>query len=344
MKKLLVLFIALCSINSFAIDIKILFVKGTAIIEDIHEVTRPAKAGGLIVEGDRIETQDSSLVVLKIEGHSVHRIEENSTVLIEQLPYKFEDSNDVEQHGSFFLKVGTIFTEVLESSDSDTFEIRTKASVMGVRGTKFMVSQDDDSPHVWLTVDHGEVHIQNDHMGKADLVGAKETMLVEHDRKFTAQKRHAFHKELEWKVDSKIVKKTFKAHRKIARQEHRAKKKNWVRNELRWNKVSENWSGRKEKYQARNVDRKRNTKLKKRLKKMKVKLKKRVEKHRYENLETKKVLLNRPGNTKNPNSFMSRELKRKREMINRDRDSIDKMQRRRRRVIKKKNNQPSPPR
>ncbi len=331
MKKLLVILMVLCSMNTFAIDIKVLFVKGSATIETLDEKSRPAKAGDLIVEGDKIETHDSSLVIIKIKGHSVHRIEENTTLLVEQLPYKYEDSKDIEQHCSFFLEVGTIFTEVVEKSDSDTMEIRTRSSVMGVRGTKFMVSQDKDSEYVWLSVDHGEVHIKNDHMGKADSVGAKQTIVVENDKKFSAQKRYKFHKNLEWNLNSKEVRKTFKANRINAKLEFRKKKSKWVRNEVRWSKVSANWAARKEKFKSRNKNKKKNVKLKKRLKNIKEKLKKGKENFKNKKLKKnfKKSFLKRPGMTGKPNNFLNRKLDKKRRV------NPDKMKKRRKNIKKR---------
>ena len=170
MKVLFTILLCLLNFSVFAKEIKVVYAKGNVKIFDIEGNKSKALKGMIVKEGELISTAKSSFVILKIEGHSVHRVEEETTLRIDELPYNFEDSEELEQGGNLYLKVGTIFSEVIKKSDNDSLTIKTKNTTMGVRGTKFMVSSGGENQNTWLSVDEGEVEIKNDLSKNHDVV------------------------------------------------------------------------------------------------------------------------------------------------------------------------------
>jgi hypothetical protein len=279
MKLLLSLFIFLLSLNTQAIDIKIFYAKGDVKIVDLEGVKKKALRGETAIEGDKIVTGDKSFVIIKIDKHSVHRVEENSSLLISKLPYFFKDSEHLEQGGSFYLEIGTIFSEVFKKSGNESLEVRTKNTIMGVRGTKLMVSRDLDSNHTWLSVDEGEVEIKNEISNHHDIVLKKQSIVVENDSHFTKQKRFDWHNKVSWNIDKGLDEvKTFKVNSKLAFMEHAKKRTKWTRNEVQFRDGKNNWNARKKSWSMKVKVLKPNLKLKKRTKSLDRKLKKLIKK------------------------------------------------------------------
>ncbi len=266
MKLLLSLCFLLISFRALAIDVSVFYAKGNVKIIDLEGNEKKALKGETVTEGEKIITGKKSFVILKIDSHSIHRVEESSSLLISKLPYHFKNSDELEQGGSFYLEVGTIFSEIFKKSGNNSHEIRTKNSIMGVRGTKFMVSKDKDD-HTWLSVEHGEVEVKNEQTNHHDVVINKQSIVIENDKYFTQPKRYEWQKKLSWNIDkAKEDVKTFSNHRKLALMEFSKKRTKWTRNEVRFKEVQHSWVKRKKAYDL-NIKKNKltpNTKLKNR--------------------------------------------------------------------------------
>lgn len=235
--KILVLLLFLQSI-ALGIDVKVIYVKGDVKKVDLDGKVKNLVKGDVLIEGYTVKTSADSYALLKIDGHSNHRVEENSEVMIEELPYNFENSKELEQGGSVIIQVGTIFSEITSRADIPTFQVKTKNTVMGVRGTEFMASVLENSEDVFLTVKKGEVEVQNAFSDFHDVVNVNETIVIEKDTKSTQQRRHEWTEKLQWDLSATNFEKgkRFAQVRKEALEAHKQKRKPWVRNELRFNK------------------------------------------------------------------------------------------------------------
>jgi hypothetical protein len=279
MQKLFVMTFLLFTSSVWAIDITIFYAKGNVTITDLEGNQQKALKGDIVTEGKKIITGDKSFVIIKIEKHSIHRIEENSNLLVSKLPYQYENSDVLEQGGSFYLEMGTIFSEVFNKSGNDSLEVSTKNTSMGVRGTKLMVSRDLESNQTWLSVEDGEVEIKNSISNHHDVVTKKQSIVVESDREFTKPRLFDWHNKVSWDIEkSKDDLKTFKAQKKLAFMEHNKKKAKWIRDEVKFGLIKSSWKQRKKKWSEKIKLLKSNTKLKKRKSRLEARLKKMTKK------------------------------------------------------------------
>ena len=252
-KLLFLNFILLFSINTFAIDIKVFFVKGNVSSTDLEGVDKKLKKGDLLLEGDTIISKDNSFAILKIEGHSTHKIESNTEVLIADLPYRFEKSEDLEQGANLLLRAGTIFSDVVKTKGVKALTIRTKSSVMGVRGTKLVVSLNEDSHDLLLGVESGVVEVENIISGQRDILIKKQGILIDGDKNFSAPKRYDWLKKLSWDMTSKSKRNQLRSERKSIFKEIRKKKAKWTRNQVVFKQKELEWAS-KEKAYIKRVD------------------------------------------------------------------------------------------
>lgn len=254
---LLVPFLFLLSLSAFSSEIRVVYVKGDAfVLEDAAQ--RRLSKGDVLDEGDSIETKKNSFLILDIGQHSKHKIDPETIVQIESLPYKFENGEELEAPVQIYLKVGTIMSDILQRSDNESAIVRTDSTSMGVRGTKFLVSQLDKD--VLLSVSEGTVEIQNDN--QADIVQANQSIVVENDKVFTAIRPYKFQKKIDWSLKDKNLE-PFKKLNASFRSEFLKNKRPWKRDQLRWKQYKEKRQKRLERYKKKTEKLTRNKKLRK---------------------------------------------------------------------------------
>ncbi len=232
----------LLSVSTFSAEISVLFVKGSAYVTDESAQKRLNK-GDVISEGETIETKKDSFLILKIGEHSKHKVDPETVVKVESLPYKFDNGEELEEPAQIYLKVGTIVSDIFEKSDNESAIVRTDSTTMGVRGTKFLVSKLGDN--VILSVNEGTVEVQND--SQADIVEANQSIVIENDQLFTAIRPYKFQKEVDWSLKNKNLK-PFKELEVVFKSEFLEKKRPWKRDQLRWKQFKEKRQIRFERY------------------------------------------------------------------------------------------------
>jgi len=340
MKYILLLLLFIFSQNSFAKDIIVFYAKGDVKITNLENEERKALKGTNITEGEQISTGNNSFVILKIDGHSVHRVEENSNLLINNLPYNFKDSDELEEGGSFYLKLGTIFSEVTQKSDTNSLTIKTKNSTMGVRGTKLMVSKGQETNDTWVSVKEGVVEVQNEVSGNHDLLLNKQSLVIESDKNFTKQKVYEWQNKLSWTIDKPIeIEKSFRSQRKLERMEFRKKRSNWTRKEALFKSKMNEWKTKNEKYKIRTKDFKPNPQkiIRKERLKEKISIKLKDKRLKKSTRQLYKGILNQDQDIK-LNDFAKSRLDKSNEKIKIKRIELEKMRRQRTR-----RNLPRPP-
>jgi len=339
MKKLLSLLLLLITSNIWSMDISIFYAKGNVTISDLEGNDKKALKGDILTEGEKIITGSKSFVIIKIDKHSIHRIEENSNLLISKLPYQYQDSDQLEQGGSFYLEMGTIFSEVFKKSGNDSLEISTKNTSMGVRGTKLMVSKDPDSKNIWLSVDEGEVEIKNSISNNHDVISKKQSIVVEGDRNFTKQRRFDWQNKVSWNIEkSKDNINTFESQKKLALMEHGKKRTKWIRDEVQFNNVKNRWKARKKKWSVKAKRLKPSVKLKKRKARLESQLKKVMKKkgmpkstrELYKGIQNKKTELKL-------NDFANKRLDRSREKMRNKKRRLENINKERRKLNRPRN-------
>lgn len=339
MKLKLILIFLFISTNVFAEDIQVFFSKGKVVSIDGEGTQKKVKKGDYLVEGEILKTAEKSFAILKIGKHSTHRVEENSEIIIEQLPYMYEDSSELEQGGRFFLKLGTIFSEIYKKADNDSFEIKTKNTTMGVRGTKLMASIDSDSTDTWLSVSEGTVEVSNNTSSARDIVEKDQSMIIEKDKNFTKQKRYEWQRNLKWNIEkNKDNFKSFKKQRKLAYKEFRQRRSGWIRNEARWSEFKKTRKEKITKFKNRIKKLKGNENLKKRkeLRLKKKSLVKDLKKKKVQRKQKRKTFYKK-GMLKKNDSFKSNSFlqnKKKKKPLLKKKKNLQQLQNQRRRLKK----------
>jgi hypothetical protein len=237
-----------CSV-AMATDIKVFYLKGSAKVTPEEGESRVLKKGDLVDEGDTISTGENSLIILKIAGHSTHRVESSTILKIDSLPYFFEGSEEIEEGSSFTLKVGTILSDIINKSDVPVHTVKTKSTAMAVRGTELLTSVDESN--TWLAVNEGEVEVFNSASSSREFVDKNQSLVVEGDTRFTKKKRYDWQKNIEWGANKKELKKQFRANRKARLKEFRKKREKWTQNKLLLSKRLAKIQKREKKWRSR---------------------------------------------------------------------------------------------
>ncbi len=246
MQKNYILFILLFTFttaNSFAQDIKVFFSKGDSYKISAKKTKTKIKKGMTLSLSDFIETSSKSFLILKISGHSTIRIEENTKIEIRELPILFDKSNQIESKGNLFLEIGTIIIEMDKTFNNDALEIETENSIMGVRGTTFLISKDQEQ--VLLSVNKGLVEIHSKDTNENDFVEKDESIFVENSKGFTARQKYNFQNKIHWNVNDKKLKKNFSSIKALVKKEFQSKKKKWKLDHNRRKVLKQKWINRK---------------------------------------------------------------------------------------------------
>jgi hypothetical protein len=228
----LLLLLSFTSQLSFAVDIKIIFTKGSVTKKTENGDLIPLLKGMRVIESDTLITGDHSMAVFMIKGHSTHRLEAGSALAIEQLPYFFEGSKEIESPGIVKLISGTIVSKINKSKSHESFKIKSTSVVFGVRGTEFLVSN-EKSKDILLSVNEGEVESYNPKTKFREFVGDKESFFVEQGSNYTKKQKFKFHKSIDWNISSIEPKASYRSLKNKIRKEFLLKRKSWSHDKKR---------------------------------------------------------------------------------------------------------------
>ena len=110
--------------------------------------------GGELQLGDVVQTGNQSFISLRLGDGTLSMLPSNSRIQLSQ------SSNSV---GRFILQAGTVQNKVIKKprARSNTFEIQTQGSMIGVRGTEFSVrGTEQGTSVVTLAVEEGKVWVR----------------------------------------------------------------------------------------------------------------------------------------------------------------------------------------
>jgi hypothetical protein len=159
------------------------FLAGTVIIID-GEKKAPAKVGDIVKKGMVIETGPSSFVDIYFQENAV-KILEKSSVRISDLAIDLKDGSE---KTGFNVYRGRAFMKVAKKlAKNDSFSVTTPTATAGVRGTEFLVSEDNGTGLV-VCVD-GAVRVESEVSPdqKAVLVPEDKEVVVRKDMPMTVK-------------------------------------------------------------------------------------------------------------------------------------------------------------
>lgn len=117
-----------------------------AVTGDVHiirdNVQRPAKAGDLLEQSDMVVTGAESSVGITFIDNSRFSVGPNSRIALEQ--FRFDPTT---HDGAFLTKMhrGTlaVISGQIAHRTPDAMQVQTPTSILGVRGTKFLVKVEE---------------------------------------------------------------------------------------------------------------------------------------------------------------------------------------------------------
>jgi hypothetical protein len=157
-------------------------------------VTVEGKAGvkgQKLSEGQTLRTGTEAAALVALDDGSRLKLNPESEVRLDHFQATTELS----------LERGAVFSEVRKQTGSRQFLVRTKAAVMGVRGTKFFAGfgkEKGGGADLWMCVNEGRVEVQSP--GKKVSVGAGEGVFVPAGKETTAPRPYAWTRGLNWNM------------------------------------------------------------------------------------------------------------------------------------------------
>lgn len=157
-------------------------------------------AGDKIPLGYAVTTAPNALLIFTLPDASLVKVNPNSQVRVESAGKQ----NTLELlRGGVFSQVQKHDAQEAGSKPTNHFRIKTKAAVMGVRGTEFFTSLEETSPSdpsVWMCVREGEVEVQKS-KGEAVTVHAGEGIRVTLTDPLPHPRAFEWTKNLNWNMD-----------------------------------------------------------------------------------------------------------------------------------------------
>jgi len=157
--------------------------------------TIPLKNGDKLQIHDTIRTGESSLAIVQLPPHTTMKILANSQL---QLTSLMKDSQEANlEEGGILVQ----FKKIIDSNKKESvpLKIRAKNASMGVRGTKFFVSNFKNN--IWMCVKEGNVEVKKADESKQ--VGAGLGMNISEKSPLENPKEYAWTKNIIWNFDAK---------------------------------------------------------------------------------------------------------------------------------------------
>lgn len=167
------------------------FMAGTVTIIDGGKKAA-AQVGDLVKQGMRIETGDKSFVDIYFDDKAV-KILENTSVVIKELELNIQQETEKTQ---LHVKKGKVFAKVSKLAKNQQFQVTSPSATAGVRGTEFLVAEEEGRGTVACLT--GNVEVKNEaspDKGSVDVPGKKE-VTVEKDKEMVVRDLSAENKRL----------------------------------------------------------------------------------------------------------------------------------------------------
>ena len=129
------------------------YIEGSAYLIEVDNTEKDLALGDSLLENQFVKTEKDSIVELQIGDGSVVRVKENSKLMVAKL-YKDKEVEATK----FNLDNGKILAKPKEMNEGSSFEIETDSIAVGVRGTEFVVINENNITSV--AVKKGIVNIK----------------------------------------------------------------------------------------------------------------------------------------------------------------------------------------
>lgn len=204
----------------------------------------PAEKGDLLSKGDEIKTGKKSLMIIRFPDKSTMRVESNSHITFDSIVERVE--NRSLGSTSMILKAGRAVINVINHNKAPVFKVKHKSVAVGVRGTKFFAGIDEDSDHLDIAVQKGEVEVEHqEENDMADAVEAGHGITIEKGETFTQPQQYDWVDKVNYEANDESVEPDyFTTLAALKAVEFRQKRAQWKRNKEKWLKKKSLWNNR----------------------------------------------------------------------------------------------------
>ena len=188
------LFVSLALFSVFsavADDYQIIHIKGHVSIQRNGQSIKAVKNTKL-ENKDKVSTGDDSLAIIKSPKLTL-KVVENSEVLIAELNKEIQV--EIEEGGV----VANYMKQKVKDIVGTKLKVKTKHTVMGVRGTTFFAYNHKDQTS-YLTVKEGEVEFKGKKSQSSEMVSGNKTAFTNKDLGNTKPKKVGFEEDINWEL------------------------------------------------------------------------------------------------------------------------------------------------
>ena len=238
-----------------------------------------------IFADDIIKTNDNSFCVLSFPEGSKLKIDQNSKVKIEKLSFLVDgiESDDT----TLYLMSGKLLLNIFKKSNGDDFQIKTSVAAIGVRGTEFLTSLEDDE--LWIGAEEGLLEVTTP-TGEKGFLEAGKGLVVEKKSGFTEPKSYDWVKNAKYGSDSNFSSfKEFRRNKKKRLGEFLSKRVKWARRKEHSKSFEKEWRAKRIKALERRKDFKNSSAFKNKIRTIKKRRKNRFQSSNKSRLKTHRV-------------------------------------------------------
>jgi ferric-dicitrate binding protein FerR (iron transport regulator) len=173
---------------------RLIYAKGEVFVND-KKISKVVT----LEQSDQIRTGEGALAIVSLADGSKMKLNENSSLTI-RIGSKNVSSIHMDKGSAFF----HVLKKNLVRNNKPTFKVKYKTVAMGVRGTRFFVSDGKGSAEdIWMCVNEGKVVIKSKMEKKSTTVKAGEGVVVKDASKTSEPRPLAWTKKLNWNMNPK---------------------------------------------------------------------------------------------------------------------------------------------
>ncbi len=191
---ILALFLGIATAAS-AEDGIVVALKGSVNSEDHGQITK-LKIGSKVSDGATVSTGADALTVISLPDGTRVKLKEDSRIVLHVPAAAHKEPTAVE------LLTGAVFAAV-RKHEGQSFQVRTKSAVAGVRGTEFFTALGEKDAF-WLCVNEGSVDVTATGSKEAVTVPQGLGILIEKGKNPGQPKPYAWTKKLNWKMEGDV--------------------------------------------------------------------------------------------------------------------------------------------
>jgi hypothetical protein len=145
-------------------------IQGNVLIISKDQKERIPEKGSIVLPGESIVAKSKSNADIQLDDGVLIRIKENTVISFTQL---FNDRQKTKLT-AISLSQGKIFVSIMDKlSPTSNFKVQTKTTVAGVRGTEFLLEENEEGKST-IKVSHGTVALSKISSDKETLISDKE--------------------------------------------------------------------------------------------------------------------------------------------------------------------------